>query len=82
MHELALSRAIVDAALRHAGGRPVEIVHVRLGSFRQAVPGSLAFYFEIVARGTGCEGAALEVETLDGDQLEIAWIEVEDAVRA
>jgi hydrogenase nickel incorporation protein HypA/HybF len=82
MHELALSRAIVDAAVRHAEGRPVEVVHVRLGSLRQAVPRSLAFYFEIVARDTDCEGAVLEIETLEGDQLEIAWIEVEEAAHA
>ncbi len=62
MHELALSRAIVDAALRHAERRPVSAVHVKLGSLRQAVPESLAFYFEIVARGTDCEGARLELE--------------------
>jgi|GEM_PF-1056161 len=78
MHELALSRAIVDAALRHAEGRPVEVVHVKLGEMRQAVPRSLAFYFEIVARGTDCEGAELEIETLEGDQLEVAWIDVND----
>lgn len=62
MHELALSRAIVDAALRHAGGRWVTVVHVRLGALRQAVPGSLAFYFEVVTRETDCAGARLEVE--------------------
>jgi hydrogenase nickel incorporation protein HypA/HybF len=82
MHELALSRAIVDAALRHAGGRPVSAVHVRLGSLRQAVPESLSFYFEIVARETDCEGAVLEIETLAGEALEIDWIEVEEAARA
>jgi hydrogenase nickel incorporation protein HypA/HybF len=130
MHELALSRAIVDAALRHAGGRPVAAVHVRLGSLRQAVPDSLAFYFEIVARETGCEGARLELEpaaallrcprcgrewdpapppaehggvpaaspppiptfacpgcgaggeVLRGGELEVDWIEVEEAARA
>jgi hydrogenase nickel incorporation protein HypA/HybF len=82
MHELALSRAIVDAALRHAEGRPVEVVHVRLGDLRQAVPRSLAFCFEIVARGTDCESAELEIETLSGDQLEVAWIEVEEAAHA
>lgn len=82
MHELALSRAIVDAVMRHAEGRPVEKVHLRLGSLRQAVPGSLAFYFEIVARGTDCEGAALEIETLAGEALEVDWIEVEEAARA
>jgi hydrogenase nickel incorporation protein HypA/HybF len=62
MHELALSRAIVDAALRHAEDRPVCTVHVRVGSLRQAVQASLAFYFELAARGTGCEGARLELE--------------------
>jgi hydrogenase nickel incorporation protein HypA/HybF len=82
MHELALSRAIVDAALRHAEGRPVERVHVRLGSMRQAVPRSLAFYFEILARETDCEGAVLEIETLDGEALEVDWIEVEEAKEA
>lgn len=79
MHELALSRAIVEAAVRHAEGRPVERVHVRLGSLRQAVPRSLAFYFEIVARDTDCEGAVLEIETLAGEALEVDWIEVEEA---
>lgn len=82
MHELALSRAIVEATLRHAEGRPVETVHVRLGSLRQAVPRSLAFYFEIVARDTDCEGAVLEIETLAGEALEIAWIEVEEVAHA
>ncbi len=130
MHELALSRAIVDAARRHAEGRRVRVVHVKLGSLRQAVPESLSFYFEIVARESECEGARLEVEPVAallgcpecgrrwdpappplvrhqalpggppplpsfgcpacgcagevraGDQLEVDWIEVEDAVAA
>jgi hydrogenase nickel incorporation protein HypA/HybF len=62
MHELALSRAIVDAALRHADGRRVTAVHVRLGALRQAVPGSLSFYFDVVAAKTDCAGARLELE--------------------
>lgn len=64
MHELALSRAIVDAALRHAGGRRVTAVHVRLGALRQAVPGSLSFYFELVAGESDCAGARLELEAV------------------
>lgn len=62
MHELALSRAIVATAVRHAEGLPVKTVHVRLGSLRQAVPESLAFYFAIAAEGGGCAGAGLEIE--------------------
>lgn len=62
MHELALSRAIVDAALRHADGHRVSAVHVRVGSMRQVVPESLSFYFELAARETACEDARLELE--------------------
>lgn len=60
MHELALSRAIIDAAVRHGKGRPVTVVRVRVGTLRQVVPGSLRFNFEIAARDTACEGARLE----------------------
>jgi hydrogenase nickel incorporation protein HypA/HybF len=60
MHELALARAILATALDHAEGRRVTSVEVRVGALRQVVPSSLAFNFEVLARGTGCEGAAFE----------------------
>ncbi len=59
MHELSLSRSILDAALAHADGRPVVAVDVTAGALRQVVPSTLSFYFEIVSRGTSCEGAQL-----------------------
>ena len=62
MHELSLAGAVIDTAERHAGGRRVRSCSLRLGELRQVVPDSLAFYFEHVARGTLCEGAALEHE--------------------
>ncbi len=62
MHELSVASAIVDTALRHAKGRKVTAVTVRLGSLRQVVPDSLSFYFEIVARDTLCNRAALEID--------------------
>jgi hydrogenase nickel incorporation protein HypA/HybF len=62
VHELSISSAIVDTVVRHAEGRPVTAVHVRLGRLRQVVPSSLAFYFELVSRETVCEGAALDQE--------------------
>jgi hydrogenase nickel incorporation protein HypA/HybF len=60
VHELSLSGAIVDTALKHAAGRRVTVVSLTVGALRQVVPESLEFYFEIVARGTLCEGARLE----------------------
>ena len=66
MHELSIARAIVDTALRHADGRRVTRVDVRVGALRQVVPRSLAFYFEIAARETACEQARLELAAVAG----------------
>ena len=65
MHELSISSAIVDTALRHARGRPVTRVDVRIGALRQVVPESLDFYFEIVSRDTDCARATLEIELVE-----------------
>jgi hydrogenase nickel incorporation protein HypA/HybF len=65
MHELSLSSAIVDTALRHCDGRRVTQVDVRVGRLRQVVPESLAFYFEIVCRDTLCDGARLKLEQVE-----------------
>ena len=51
MHELALCQAIVDTVERHAGGRRVEQVDVRIGHFRQVVPDSLQFSWELLDGG-------------------------------
>ena len=65
MHELSVSSAVVETAVKHAGGRPVTAVDLKLGTLRQVVPASLSFYFEIVARDTLCEGAELNLELVD-----------------
>jgi hydrogenase nickel incorporation protein HypA/HybF len=62
MHELSLSGAIVDTVVKHAAGRPVTAVNMRIGALRQVVPETLDFYFGFVASGTVCEGARLEQE--------------------
>jgi hydrogenase nickel incorporation protein HypA/HybF len=62
VHELSLSSAIVNTVVKHAAGRPVTLVNLRVGRLRQVVPETLDFYFEFVARDTVCEGARLELE--------------------
>lgn len=64
MHELSLSSAIVATVTKHAGGRQVSVVNVRVGQLRQVVADTLEFYFGFVARGTVCEGAKLELEAV------------------
>jgi len=65
MHELSVASAVIDTAVSHSGGCPVTVVSVRVGGLRQVVPDSLRFYFEIVARGTVCEGARLELTEVE-----------------
>jgi hydrogenase nickel incorporation protein HypA/HybF len=62
VHELSLSSAVVNTVVKHAAGRPVTVVNLRIGRLRQVVPDTLEFYFEFAARGTVCEGARLEQE--------------------
>lgn len=65
MHELSLSRAVVKTVARHAAGRRVAVVNLRIGRMRQVVPSTLGFYFEFAARDTVCEGAHLEMEVVE-----------------
>jgi hydrogenase nickel incorporation protein HypA/HybF len=65
VHELALSSAIVNTVVKHADGRHVSLVSLRVGRLRQVVPETLEFYFEFVARDTICEGARLEQEIVE-----------------
>ena len=51
--------------VKHAAGRRVTVVSLRVGRLRQVVPETLDFYFGFVARDTVCEGARLEMEVVD-----------------
>jgi hydrogenase nickel incorporation protein HypA/HybF len=64
MHELAISSAVLASVLRHADGRRVMAVRLRVGHLRQVVPGSLDFYWGIVTRDGICEGSVLEQEVI------------------
>jgi hydrogenase nickel incorporation protein HypA/HybF len=61
MHELSIATAIVDTASRHAQGRQVCVVSVRVGALRQVSAASLRFCFEVVARDSDCAHARLEL---------------------
>jgi hydrogenase nickel incorporation protein HypA/HybF len=61
MHELSIAEAIVEVAVRHAAGRRVSAVEVRVGALRQVVPEALEFAFALVAQDTALDGARLEL---------------------
>ncbi len=66
MHELSISSAVLESVLRHAAGRQVSGVKLRVGHLRQVVPDSLEFYWGIVTRDGVCEGSVLEQEIVPG----------------
>jgi hydrogenase nickel incorporation protein HypA/HybF len=64
MHELSIAESIVALAERHAAGRAVYAVDVKVGHLRQVVPSALEFAFELTAKGTSLEGAELRLEAV------------------
>jgi hydrogenase nickel incorporation protein HypA/HybF len=67
MHELSIAEAIVDIAQRHAHGRRVYRVAVKVGHLRQVVPDALQFAFELLTDGTELEGAELAIEEVPAE---------------
>jgi hydrogenase nickel incorporation protein HypA/HybF len=61
MHELAIAESVLDIVNRHARGRRVTKVELRVGHLRQVVPSALSFAFELAAAGSVAEGAELEL---------------------
>lgn len=61
MHELSIADSVVQIVSRHAHGRRVERVELKIGHLRQVVPSALGFAFELLVAGTCIEGAELVV---------------------
>jgi len=66
VHELTLTRELVDLAVAHAGGRPVRRVVVEVGRLSGVVPEAVRFCFEVVRAGTPLAGAELELLEPEG----------------
>ena len=55
MHELAIAEAIMAVASKHADGRPIARVEVKIGQLRQVVLSALEFAFALIAPGVELE---------------------------
>lgn len=65
MHEMSLAQGVIDivaeAARAHRAARILR-VRLRIGALSHVEPEALRFCFDVVARGTAAEGAALAID--------------------
>ena len=67
MHELQVTRRILDIALRHADGhqvRRIAVIHLRIGALSDLEDEWLQRYFDYLSRGTLAEKARLAIERM------------------
>lgn len=65
MHELAITQAILDTALRHAEQAQVttiRMLYLRLGELSGLATDSIQFCFDLISRDTCAQGAQLHFE--------------------
>lgn len=65
MHELSIAVDLIDAAAERAreeGAQRIRAVYLRVGPLSGVVVRALRSAFDVAARGTPAEGAALDVE--------------------
>jgi len=64
VHELSICSSIADIAARHAGGRTVSVINVRVGQLRQIVPDTLVYCWGLVSEPTPLAGSRIIVESV------------------
>jgi hydrogenase nickel incorporation protein HypA/HybF len=64
VHELSICGSIADIVARHAAGRRVKVVNVRMGQLRQVVPDTLAYCWELVSADTLLAGSRISIESV------------------
>lgn len=63
MHELAVTQSILETAERHAreaAAWRVNRLHLVIGELSSFVDDSIQFYWDLISKGTLCEGATIE----------------------
>ncbi|HET7707080.1 MAG TPA: hydrogenase maturation nickel metallochaperone HypA [Thermoanaerobaculia bacterium] len=81
MHELGIAASVLDAVRTEVGMRPgyrAVVVGLRVGTLAGLDPESLRFGFEAMVKDSDLDPLRLEVENAEADELDIAWIELEE----
>lgn len=66
MHELSITQSVVDAVTERLLDARVRRIRLEVGRLSGLVPDAVRFCFEMVAAGTTCEGAELQIDEPPG----------------
>ena len=66
MHELSLTRSIVEVCAERAGGAKVRRVTLEIGRLTCVAPDALRFCYDVCAEGTSLQGSKLEIVEVRG----------------
>ena len=66
MHEMSVTRGIVDACSERANGSRIIRVTLEIGTLSCIMPAALQFCFEVAVEGTDLEGSELEIIRVPG----------------
>jgi len=66
LHEMAITRNVVETVCEHAAGRRVHSVRLEVGALCAVAPESMRFCFDVAVEGTVAQGARLDVDVLPG----------------
>jgi hydrogenase nickel incorporation protein HypA/HybF len=64
MHELSICSSMASIVHKHAAGREVRTVNIRIGAMRQIVPDTLAYCWSLVTERSELAGSELRVERI------------------
>ena len=82
MHEVGIAASVIDAVRQQVAqnpGKRATAVGVRIGALAGVDAESLHFGFDAIVRDSDVEPLRLEIEHAEADELDLVWIEVEDA---
>lgn len=76
MHELAVTREILDVCIKRAEGARVRSISVAIGALSCLSPDALRFSFDACKPGTAASDAELRIERVPGQEMTIREMEI------
>lgn len=70
MHELAVTESVLEIACKHAekaSAKKVTDIYLVIGKLSSIVDDSVAFYWDVISKGTLCEDATLHFKRIPAE---------------